>query len=368
MTDPSEPESHPNVPASHNRRRLRLHYEREGQHQHTVPAQALVTSLQHLQRIVHLLAKFHRGESLGRRARIPYDLERRFALVCQVPNAGSYALPIEIGDLTAQQLFENDIDDVSSTFCKISRSVSQGDVASIHRLVPDVSYLRSLIQEYKQIQPPPRHGVVCSIEDNDHNVLIDGFRFAEALPLLDSLADETNGHAAQGYITGTLIRMDFDKRHMLVKLLGGPTLNVTYSRDHEPYLADHPRDLLQLHGDVEFDDAGHPISIDRVDDISRVDETPIEVHEAVLSGSRYRAVPPLRFDVAFDRQDLLYDLTGDFDITLSAESRCELTSALTETLEMLWAEYAQENPEILSRKAQELRQDILARFSDIHGE
>ena len=86
-----------------------------------------------------------------------------------------------------------------------------------------------------------------------------------------------------------------------------------------------------------------------------------------LSGSRCQAVPPLRFDVAFDRRDVLYDLTGDFGIALSAESRCELTSALTETLEMLWAEYAQENSEILSRKAQELRQEILARFSDVHG-
>ena len=367
MIDPRQLESRPTVPASHDRRRLRLHYEREGQHQHTVPAQALVQSLQHLQRIVHLLAKFHRGEALGQRARIPHDIERRFTLVCQVPSAGSYALPIEIGDLSTQQLFNNDIDAVSSTFCEVSRSISHGDVASIHRHIPDVTYLRSLVQEYKKIQLPPRHGVVCSIEDDDHNKLIDGFRFGEALPLLDSLTDETNGHAAQAYVTGTLIRMDFDKLNVLVKLLGGTILNVPYRRDHEQYLADHPRDLLQLHGDVKFDDAGRPISITLVDDISRVDESSIEVHEVFLSGSRYQAVPPLRFDVAFDRRDLLYDLTGDFGIALSAVSRSQLASALTETLEMLWAEYAQENPEILSRTAQELRQEILARFSDAHS-
>lgn len=105
----------------------------------------------------------------------------------------------------------------------------------------------------------------------------------------------------------------------------------------------------------------------RVDDISRVDESSIEIHEVPLSGSRYRAVPPLRFDVTFDRRDLLYDLTGDFGITLSAESRSQLTDALTETLEMLWTEYAQENPETLSRKARELRRELLDRFPDVHG-
>ena len=324
-------------------------------------------SLQHLQRIVHLLAKFHRGEPLRQRARIPYDLERRFALVCQVPKAGSYALPIEIGDLSTQPLFENDIDEVSSTFCEVSRSINHGDVPSLLRQIPDGFYRRSLVQEYKQIQPPPRHGVVCSIEDHDHNKLIDGFRFAEALPLLDGLTEETNGRAAQAYVTGTLIRMYFDKRHMLVKLLGGPTLNITYGKGHEPYLADHPRDLLQIHGDVKYDDAGRPISMTRIDDISRVDESSIEIHEVPLSGSLYRAVPPLRFDVAFDREDLLYDLSGDFGITLSAESRSQLTDALTETLEMLWTEYAQENPETLSRKARELRRDLLDRFPDVHG-
>ena len=105
----------------------------------------------------------------------------------------------------------------------------------------------------------------------------------------------------------------------------------------------------------------------RVDDISRVDESSIEIHEVFLSGSRYRAVPPLHFDVTFDRRDLLYDLTGDFGITLSAESRSQLADSLTETLEMLWTEYAQENPETLSCKARELRRDLLDRFPDVHG-
>ena len=92
------------------------------------------------------------------------------------------------------------------------------------------------------------------------------------------------------------------------------------------------------------------------------DRSPVQIDGFTVHDERYRAVPPLRFEIAFDRRDGLYDLEGDFGIRLWAETRSILEESAREELAMLWAEYAREEPSLLSPKAQRLRDDLLKRF------
>ena len=96
--------------------------------------------------------------------------------------------------------------------------------------------------------------------------------------------------------------------------------------------------------------------------VATLSALPIELKELSLDDALYRATPPLRFHVSFDAEDRLYDLDGDFEITLSANSRPELLRELHEVLTMLWIDYAQEEPERLSPKAQDLRTELLHRL------
>ena len=74
------------------------------------------------------------------------------------------------------------------------------------------------------------------------------------------------------------------------------------------------------------------------------------------------ADPPLRFHVTYAPEDELYDLDGDFGISISADSRPQLIRELNEVLSMLWIDYAQEEPERLSPKARDLRAELLDRL------
>ena len=75
-----------------------LHFEGPLTQAHTLPATALVQALQNFQRAIYLLAMAEKGQEVRQRARIPREIEKRFALVCQVPAEGGYALPVVIGD------------------------------------------------------------------------------------------------------------------------------------------------------------------------------------------------------------------------------------------------------------------------------
>lgn len=93
-----------------------------------------------------------------------------------------------------------------------------------------------------------------------------------------------------------------------------------------------------------------------------VDDTGIELASVSIGDVVYRAAPPLRLRVRYDPDDELYDLDGDLGISLSADSRPELLRELAETLSMLWIEYAQEQPNRLSRKARDVRAELLRRL------
>ena len=88
----------------------------------------------------------------------------------------------------------------------------------------------------------------------------------------------------------------------------------------------------------------------------------MEVAEFVHRGVRYVATPPLRFDVTFDRADALYDLQGPFDVVLWADSREDLADALEAELNLLFEDYAEEDPAHLSSDAKTLRDEIRDRF------
>ena len=93
-----------------------------------------------------------------------------------------------------------------------------------------------------------------------------------------------------------------------------------------------------------------------------VDDSDIELASVSIGDVTYRANPPLRFHVRYDPDDELYDLNGDFGISLSADSRPELLRELDEALSMLWIEYAQEQPDRLSPKARDLRAELRRRL------
>ena len=99
-----------------------------------------------------------------------------------------------------------------------------------------------------------------------------------------------------------------------------------------------------------------------VDMALEVDESPIEITELTLGNATYRPNPALRFNVTYVAKDGLYDLQGDFGIVTWAESRKDLEIALYEELDLLWTNYAQNDPLRLSTDAKRLRAEIRSRL------
>lgn len=344
-----------------NPRDIRLHFEGEGTRGHTLPAHVLVKSLHNVQRILFVLAKQYLGQQLGQRARVSHEIERKYALRLHMPEEGGYALPAEIGDPSYQLFDPEEIEAVSRKFHEATHAVNAGDAVGFSNIVPDASYRRSLITLYKGLQPPKRSGLVLSLEDHRRAKIFDGAAASPAIETISRAIEQTDVYYTPSYVTGTLTEMDYVSRSVKLKLMDNRQIDVSYSDEEEIELFDLRRDLVQVHGNVTYDKDGIIKSIDSVDEILEIDETPLRISKIKTAVDTMIIEPPLEYDVSFMKDDQLYELSGDLDIFLRAETRPEIEEMLDEMLELFWADYVLEDPAKLTPAAQKLASELRKR-------
>ena len=339
-----------------------MHFEVEKDGAHVVPAPVLVKSVASIQRVVYLLAKFRRGEELGQRASFSRALREAFALQCRIAERGSYAMPFEIGSARHSPLIPQEADDVDRLFRRVTAAVGVGDIDGVRALVPDLRYLDCLGHAYRKATPPRRSGVSYWIEDHRRRRILDS-RESEAT--FDDLGRHTGRkrRVREGTISGMLVGMDFDERRIRLTRPDGKSVIAYYDEESERPLIEHRRGWVELTGDVLYDADERALSVTHARDFVAYPEDTIELRNVNLYNVPYRASPPLRFKVKYDPADELYDLDGEFGISVSAYTRSDLHYELQEALSMLWIEYGEESPDRLSPKAQHLRIDLRKRLT-----
>lgn len=354
------------MPQNRNPRLFWLHFEGAGTGSSALPAQVLAKSFQQVQRVVHLLAQIHRGGPFGRRDQIPNEIRSRFALMCKPPKQGSFDLPVAIGDLSNQASGVEDYGDQEAVYCSfqdVTRAIGKGDRESLQQLVPEVGFQNALIKAYKRAQPPKRVGSVMSIMDGGQRKILDGATFDSAYEQLQSSSNPEAALGSSEYVTGLLTGMNFGKRRMQIKPSCGCFLNVDYDERFEARLCNLRNKLVRVRGRIYYDEKGQPVRLTDMDEVQ--DGGVLEYGEVALRNIPYKAEPPLIFDVKFDHEHQLYELRGDFNILISGKSFSELRDSLDAELDMLWVEYAKEDPQALSLDARELRKQLVDRFRDM---
>jgi hypothetical protein len=340
-------------------RQLRLHFEGTQTSGHRLPAGPLVKALQCLQRIVHLLALEQGGRPVQQRARITYEIERKYPIVCGVPQNGGYALPISIGDRSSDLFAEDDIASVDRRARDVISAVNAADSDKLSQLVPDRAFRRNIIKAFDEMLPPKRSGLIVHIEDDQAVKLLDGERASEAISSITAaLSEEPLNYP--GSVFGNLIAMDFQDRKLRLQLLGsGRALDATYKDDFEPVLLENPRGLIQVTGNIVRDPTGSVVAITNVEKIEEVDETSVEIRALEGLGARLRSRRPLLFSVQFDRELELYVCQGPFGIYTAAQTRDEIVASVEAELIFLWSEVALASDNALSSDALALKKELL---------
>ena len=328
---------------------------------HSVPVEVLTASLESLQKVVHLLARRRHDEpGTDSGASVPAEIRHRYSLICRLPTAGSYTVPITLSDSLGSQ--SDYMPDLSGDLQHLFRAVQNQDESDLEWLFPAPRTRAAVSRALYDMVPKPRSGARLIVQSHSgRDIFVPDSKTGR---FLKSLTGSPADHEVGRSVAGHLKEIDFDKRR--IRLEHPPTgrqLTCSYPRQLEHMLVDWRRNLIQVLGEVTTGPDDIPKRIRSVDDIHLVDLSPIELREFITQGRRVRAREPIVFEPAMDDAYQHYVVRdGPFGIRLISLTRGDLETNLNEEMDVLWRHYACADDAKLTRAAQQLKQQLNGAF------
>jgi hypothetical protein len=329
---------------------------------HLVPASSMTQALDSLQRLIHLLAMRREGRVPGRRIRPSADVQERYRLVCELPMAGSYFLPIHI---EGQQLL-SDVEGsaVAEDLTTVLTAVGNASEADLEAFIPDETWRRFVLDALERLSPSRASGVEMQVLRGDDQIL----DTTKSRPFVERVMRSPARHRASGVILGELKRIDFVKREITVRhIRSGRDLTGVYNDYVEQTLLDNPRATILVFGTITRDTQG-PESIDGVERIEPVDVNPFEVKGFVAGNTNVVAREELSAIIVFDEDEAVF--TADMPslrLQVRAVTRDSLADAVADELALLWKRYAIAADEKLTPAARTLKNRMLAAFREVQN-
>lgn len=325
---------------------------------HRVAASAVAQAIQGLQRTVFLVAMEHEHVDVRRRERTSRKLEEKYAVLVGPPREGSLVFSASIGPTTGDVAAPPDLFAVTSDVKDVFAAIEHGDEAGVARIVSDRSRRVRLIETVRTMMPKTGSGLRMRIVDRSGESV---FNSVLAHKSLSKLVSRSLQEPLKRAVIGRLVTIKFDERKLTILYQpNNRELECIYEEAVEPLLLEHPRDLIQVTGEVILDEQDQPKRIIDVDEILEVDMsafhmTQFEYPDRVLSFKAEMAIEP-ELD---ESQQLMILREESLGIDVVAATREELFQGLVDEIEILWRNYAQAPDTQLSPAASQLKQRLL---------
>jgi hypothetical protein len=330
---------------------------------HAVPAAELARALDGIQRIVHLIGMRLEGRTLSRRARPSQEVQRRFVLVCELPQPGSYEQPLRLITRDPQLLAPQELERADADLARFLHAIGQRDEQRLEDAVADPTYRRFMLDALAQAMPDPLSGV--SLE-----VLANGDRLLSSTTAQAFVEDQRRPRlsaASAGVVNGELIEIDFAVRRIRLRLLGVKRdIACSYEDSVEPTLLEHPRELIQVFGSVSVDARGVPRTIEAVDFIRPIqEEEDVSIDSFDIGNRTVRARRTLAVSIRFDREEQLFTAAvPSLKIETVGETRDDVAEGIVAELRMLWRNYARADDVRLRAGGRDLKGRLLEAFEE----
>ena len=330
---------------------------------HSVPAEVLSRALEHLQRIIYLLAAAEERQPIGERFSPPESFRERHGLRCGVPKASSFALPLWTGP--ARPLLPPKTRDLTLTrLLEFLRSAAGEAWGELGRAVPDPKYLSRILTELQAMLPRPgdRWGVALSVGADRVELDSKTYRSVRAYVAPD-LSEDT-----WMTVTGDLVRVDIAERRIVIRYRPtGREIPCHCEPSALESVLQNWEESIQVTGRFTLDRRGHPVRLTGVTRVEPIDLSPMTFDRLEWAGRRIVIDPPLSLEPVMDEDSgQLYTLAEPgLGIDVFAQTREEVADELAEQVLFQWDTYAQEQPERLTPGARRVAEAIRARMREV---
>ncbi len=332
-----------------------------------IPAPILARTLTGFQQIVYLLAASLENKNIGQRFRISNDLQQLYTLKCQIPQLGSYAVPVFFeANLNSQTSVFTDYQKVVNNLEIILTNLANNSLDNIREILPDSKIRNRVLTEFRKFIPKAGEGWILGFNSQDKpDILVS----ENVNSYIDNWLNVDISEEEIMTVTGDLIRIDFDKRTVVIKYQQThQEIECIYIEELEDSLIENRRQLIQFTGKFTLDSEGHPIKLTDVNRIEPVDLSSILLKEVSYQNTKLRLKNPLMLTPYMDEESSQLFIVEDVNINLYvfAYTREDLIHEINEQIVIMWNEYIKDNIEKLAEDALELRQVLLETFEEIN--
>ncbi|WP_066122559.1 hypothetical protein [Geminocystis sp. NIES-3709] len=332
-----------------------------------ISAPILARTLTGFQQIVYLLAASLENKNIGQRFRISNDLQQLYTLKCQIPQVGSYALPVFLeSNLNSQSSIFTNYETVINNLEILLTDLSNNSLDKIKQILPDSKIRNRVLTEFRKFIPKAGEGWILGFHSkNKPDILV-----TESVnSYIDNWLNVDISEEEIMTVTGDLIRIDFDKRTVVIKYQ--PThqeIECIYIEELEDALIENRRQLIQVTGKFTLDNEGHPVKLTDVNRIEPVDLSPFLLREVNYQNTKLRLKNPLKLTPIMDEESSQLFVVEDANINLYvfAYTREDLIHEINEQIVIMWDEYVKDDIEKLAEDAFELRQVLLETFEEVN--
>lgn len=352
------------MPSSERSPSFSVHIVGDEQGVNAVPAAVLVQILENAQHAFELIGVQVEGREIRARARIAAATSKRFQLICKLPEAGSYSMPITVG--SAGELFSIDLaNQAFFIFRNVMEQVSARSRGGLASVLPNERIRRRVLEAVKGMAPRADAQWNLNLHD-DQGVSFATFN-VQTIPFVEETLVPVEQREAARVVTGELKSIDFAERKVtIIYPPNSKELACIYDEAIEDLLYERRRDLIQVTGRVVLDDQGAPKQIIDVTDIRDLDLSSFEIHTIRHGLLTLKAVRALSLEPSLDETKQLLCIEHDgLALNVFAPTRETLLAELNEQIAMLWTEYALANDDTLDGVARQLKQALHAAFTEV---
>ena len=337
--------------------KIRLTHDEEDTHE--VPANVLARALTGMQQLVYLIAISQEQGIIKNRLKLSQEIQQRYSLSCRIPQSGSYTVPIALGTGAVNpSLFTNYLELLVKVEGLLT-SIQHGDLASLSDVIPDGQIRNRALREVRKLLPKPGEGWKLGFQRVDRPEIL--LASDSAIAIIDRELAQDAPEDTVMTVTGELIRIDFDKRTVVLRYPPTRTeIECVYVDELEETMIENRRALIQATGQFTLDNEGNPIKLTNVTQLEPVDLSPISLKTVHWQEREFQFHQMLTLRPELDESEQLY-VVEDADLTLLAyaQTREQLLQEIGEQIAFMWDAYVKASEDDLAPDALRLRQRLL---------
>lgn len=322
------------------------------------PADAVISALGALQRILHLIGMKDEGRVFGQRVKPSAKVRKEYAIICKVPEIGSHIQPFSVRSLSSEGAGAFLARD---RLLNILKSFDSGNADTVLQAIPDPRERWFFADAAAGLVPDPKSGLEITIRPGSHGPF--SFKAERARTLIESMRSGKPPTGNSQRLLCKLRGVTFDKNVAWLGPTEGPSFRISYPSIIEPMLQSNARKRLFISGVPSVNATGDISGFDTLESVSEFESTAKVISEVYWKDNHYVTSKPLRIPVTFNNEDKLFTFQNEgLGLDVYSDTYESIMQEVYREIDLVWRNYASASDIDLADDALTVKKNFNDRF------